>query len=379
LVNVQSGVRTLVKAFAPLPGGGTAVYNSSGLAWYRHADSLGSSRIASTASGTMYYDGAYSPMGEMVGEVMAKAGTQDRNFTGQNADLAPDLFDFQYRDYHPIHGRWLSPDPAGMASVDPSDPQTWNRYAYVRGNPLAMTDPDGQGIFADLFSALSLVADFFGVPIPPVAGWDIGEGIDVMRGETPGLGTFLQGMGLSIAGIGGNPVPTGGTWGSGQVAGGPVFSALGTQTTWQYFQSYWSTAGFLFNFATGTGPRIRYYGPRDYRVLDLMSSKGFTVINQQIKRACQAGATGGKLDLGSWQAAKDIPYDVFHSPVGGEVGGYNGTWSIRAGTARIQIVNYAGTYSFFYHAVNDRTGISGPFRTIKQTFDIEEPNPCPAR
>jgi RHS repeat-associated protein len=120
LVNVQSGVRTLAKAFAPLPGGGTAVYNSSGLAWYRHADWLGSSRIASTAGGTMYYDGAYSPMGEM----MAEAGTQDRNFTGQNADLAPDLFDFQYRDYHPIHGRWLSPDPAGIGAVDPTNPQS---------------------------------------------------------------------------------------------------------------------------------------------------------------------------------------------------------------------------------------------------------------
>src|SRR5208283_1156403 len=111
--------------FVPLPGGGTAVYNSSGPAWYRHADWLGSSRIASTPSGAMYYDGAYSPMGE----TMAEAGTQDRNFTGQNADLAPDLFDFQYRDYHPIHGRWLSPDPAGIGALDPTNPQSWNRYA----------------------------------------------------------------------------------------------------------------------------------------------------------------------------------------------------------------------------------------------------------
>ncbi len=37
--------QTLVKAFVSLPGGGTAIYSSSGLAYYRHADWLGSSRL----------------------------------------------------------------------------------------------------------------------------------------------------------------------------------------------------------------------------------------------------------------------------------------------------------------------------------------------
>jgi RHS repeat-associated protein len=137
---VMSG-QTVIKALVPLPGGATAVYNSSGLAWYRHPDWLGSSRIASTpTTRTMYYDGAYSPFGE----TMAEAGTADRNFTGQNQDVRPDLYDFMYRDYHPSHGRWISPDPAGMGSVNAADPQTWNRYGYVRNSPLANIDPDGQ-------------------------------------------------------------------------------------------------------------------------------------------------------------------------------------------------------------------------------------------
>ena len=103
---------TVVKVFAPLSAGATAVYTSSGLAYYRHPDWLGSSRIASTPSRTVYYDGAYAPFGENY----AETGTTDRNFTGQNQDLASDLYDFLYREYHPTQGRWIQPDPAGLAA-----------------------------------------------------------------------------------------------------------------------------------------------------------------------------------------------------------------------------------------------------------------------
>jgi len=42
-----------------------------------------------------------------------------------------------------VQGRWLSPDPAGLGAVDPANPQTWNRYAYVGNNPLSLIDPLG--------------------------------------------------------------------------------------------------------------------------------------------------------------------------------------------------------------------------------------------
>ena len=42
-----------------------------------------------------------------------------------------------------MQGRWLTPDPSGMGAVDPGDPQTWNRYAYVGNSPLNRTDPQG--------------------------------------------------------------------------------------------------------------------------------------------------------------------------------------------------------------------------------------------
>jgi len=133
---------TLQKAFIPLPGNATAVYASSGLSYYRHPDWLGSSRFASTPSRTMYSDSAYAPFGEPY----AQAGATDLSFTGQNQDtVAGGLtgpYDFPAREYGP-QGRWVSPDPAGLAAVDPTNPQSWNRYAYVENDPIDYYDPLG--------------------------------------------------------------------------------------------------------------------------------------------------------------------------------------------------------------------------------------------
>ncbi len=136
--------QTVGAVFVSLPGQGTAVYKSSGLSYYRHSDWLGSSRLASTTLRAVYYDTAYNPFGEPYYE----SGTNDRNFTGQNQDLTTDEYDFLYRQYHAAQGRWISPDPAGQAAVDPTVPQSWNRYGYAANNPLANIDPLGLDVVA---------------------------------------------------------------------------------------------------------------------------------------------------------------------------------------------------------------------------------------
>ncbi len=210
LMNGQS----VVKAFVPLPAGATAVYVGSTLSYFRHPDWLGSSRFASTPGRTMYYSGAYAPFGESY----AEAGTADRSFTGQNQDTVPDstagLYDFLFRQYAQ-YGRWISPDPAGLAAADPASPQSWNLYAYVRNDPIGKVDPSGLfiwgigpggigGLCIDVFDGTCVWA-------PSVAEWDdlhnagpefcgaatIGEGNCGWRGNTwtpPGLGSgFLEG------------------------------------------------------------------------------------------------------------------------------------------------------------------------------------------
>src|SRR5438067_2416529 len=48
-----------------------------------------------------------------------------------------------FREYRTAHGRWTSPDRAGLGAVDRSSPQGWNRYGYVGNNPLVFVDPLG--------------------------------------------------------------------------------------------------------------------------------------------------------------------------------------------------------------------------------------------
>jgi RHS repeat-associated protein len=131
---------TLVKAFIALPGGAKAIYNSSGvLSYYRHSDWLGSSRLTSTQARALYSSSSYAPFGEQ----FALSGTTDASFTGQDQDTVSSLYDFPARRYSSSQGRWISPDPAGVAAVAPSNPQSWNRYTNVGNNPLNSIDPSG--------------------------------------------------------------------------------------------------------------------------------------------------------------------------------------------------------------------------------------------
>lgn len=128
---------TLTKAFVVLPSG-TAVYTASGLSYYRHSDWLGSARFASTTSRTLYASSAYAPFGEQY----ASSGN-DQSFTGQQPDSTSGLYDFLFRRLSQTQGRWISPDPAGLAAVGISNPQTWNRYAYVGNTPNRAVDALG--------------------------------------------------------------------------------------------------------------------------------------------------------------------------------------------------------------------------------------------
>ena len=68
-----------------------------------------------------------------------------QKFTGQIRDQETGLDYFNARFYAASLGRFDHPDPLNIgASL--LDPQTWNAYTYVRGNPLSAIDPTGLSI-----------------------------------------------------------------------------------------------------------------------------------------------------------------------------------------------------------------------------------------
>lgn len=142
--------QTATKVMYPMPGGGTLIASSTNWPHYQHPDWLGTARLqtefASAGLGqgpdVVDYDRSFAPYGEEYGNF--GSDSYNLNFTSDIRTMGSSgLFDTEYRELHPNQSRWISPDPAGMAAVDPSNPQTWNRYSYVWNNPCSFVDPLG--------------------------------------------------------------------------------------------------------------------------------------------------------------------------------------------------------------------------------------------
>jgi len=103
---------------------------------YLHGDHLGSASLATDANGGVLSEMRYTPYGETRSGDMAT----DRRYTGQRFEASLGLYDYNARYYDPTLGRFISAD---TVVPEPGNPQSLNRYAYVRNNPLKYTDPSG--------------------------------------------------------------------------------------------------------------------------------------------------------------------------------------------------------------------------------------------
>jgi len=71
------------------------------------------------------------------GRSAAETSLKRYRYAGKERDEETGLYYFGARYYASWLGRWLSPDPDGMAGG-------WNLFAYCRGNPISRSDPNGR-------------------------------------------------------------------------------------------------------------------------------------------------------------------------------------------------------------------------------------------
>jgi RHS repeat-associated protein len=131
---------------------------SGGTIIYQHRDHL-SPRLYTDASGNDVGEQGTFPFGE---SWYSNNTTSSWVFTAYERDKESGNDNALARSYTSGQGRFLSPDPL---EGHVGDPQSWNRYAYVENDPINLSDPNGQGFWADL--GLAIADAFLIVFLPP--------------------------------------------------------------------------------------------------------------------------------------------------------------------------------------------------------------------
>ena len=120
---------------------------------HHHADHLGSVQLVTGSSGIPLQRVVYRPYGE----VSAPTPLPHFAFTSQRYESAVNLYDYGARWYDPFLGRFLQPDPV---VPEPLNPQSLNRYSYVRNNPQSRIDPTGNLDVSSVFGGVARTAEF---------------------------------------------------------------------------------------------------------------------------------------------------------------------------------------------------------------------------
>jgi RHS repeat-associated protein len=128
----------------PTSGGGSVTTD------YLHRDHLGSVDVITDAAGAVAQEMSFDAFGKRresnwqpydeLGIINFDTSITTRGFTNHEQVDPVGLVHMNGRVYEPEIGRFLSADPI-VENID--NLQTYNRYSYVRNNPLTHTDPSG--------------------------------------------------------------------------------------------------------------------------------------------------------------------------------------------------------------------------------------------
>jgi RHS repeat-associated protein len=120
-----------------------ATYDNDGLHFYFN-DPLGTRRAQTDSAGVLEQTCSSLPFGDALncsgGNLTAPT---EHHFTGKERDTESGNDYFGARYYSSAMGRFMSPDDF-WKDTNLADPQSLNKYAYARNNPLRYIDPTGE-------------------------------------------------------------------------------------------------------------------------------------------------------------------------------------------------------------------------------------------
>jgi RHS repeat-associated protein len=154
---------------------------------FYHPDHLGSTHAVTDAQGQLVSVTEYRPFG-----AVARATGPTRpahGYTGQRADASTGLLFYNARYYDPTLGRFIQPDAIIQSN---SDPQTLNRYSYVRNNPVKFSDPSGR-----IFGIDDILV---GILIGAILGATVNTAVAAMTGGDLGRAALAGAVGGAITG-----------------------------------------------------------------------------------------------------------------------------------------------------------------------------------
>ncbi|MBU4487936.1 MAG: VCBS repeat-containing protein [Candidatus Omnitrophica bacterium] len=183
---------------------------------YFHQDHIGSSNVITDETGAIAKLIEYSPYGLTSRE--EGAYNTNYKFTGKLFDTSTALYYYGARYYDPELGRFIQPD---TIIPYPDDPQSFNRYAYARNNPIRYIDPTGHFWWAVIAAIVGAIIGaisahnaggnvWAGAAVGAVCGY-FGAGIANIATSAMGIGIgagFGTGVGATAAGSWGGSIIT---------------------------------------------------------------------------------------------------------------------------------------------------------------------------
>ncbi|WP_457029317.1 polymorphic toxin-type HINT domain-containing protein [Kitasatospora sp. P5_F3] len=118
--------------------GGTSLVRQGGKSTYQITDHHGTGTISLDATTLAESRRLTDPFGSPRG-TQPTGWAGDHGFVGGTKDDATGLTNLGAREYQPLTGRFLNPDPL----LDTANPQQWNGYAYSNNDPVNLSDPTG--------------------------------------------------------------------------------------------------------------------------------------------------------------------------------------------------------------------------------------------